>query len=444
MSSTTRNHPARNISAAEAAALVQSGDWVEYGTSLCQPDVFDQALAERKSELQNINIRACLSVRARAVLEADPQREVFNWYNWHFSGYDRKKADLGQANYIPCNLGEISDYYRRFIAPSAIAVIKVCPIDANGFFNFSAANLWHSAILERAKIVIVEVCEGLPYVHGVNNGVHISQVDYIIQGDSRPAPELPNPAATDVDRTVAQLIAAEIEDGACLQVGIGGMPNAVCSMLLHSGVRNLGVHTEMLTDGIIDLYQAGIITGAAKQLDVGKIVCSFGLGSQALYTAINRNPDILCNAVETTNLPHTIMQNHNVVGINNTTQMDLQGQAASEADGHRHISGSGGQLQFVRGAYASPGGKAFMCLASTYERKGVRKSRIVLDMPPGTIVTTPRSDMMYVVTEFGMVNLKGKSIPERAQAMISIAHPDFREGLEREARENGLIPKGFV
>jgi acyl-CoA hydrolase len=439
----TRNHPARNISAAQAAALVQSGDWVEYGTSLCQPDVFDQALAERKSELQNINIRACLSVRPRAVLEADPQRETFHWYNWHFSGYDRKKADLGQAHYIPCNLGEISDYYRRFIAPSQIAVLKVCPIDANGFFNFSAANLWHSAILERAKIVIVEVCEGLPYLHGINNGVHISNVDYILQGDNRPAPELPNPAATDVDRAVARLIAAEIEDGACLQVGIGGMPNAVCSMLLHSGVRNLGVHTEMLTDGIIDLYRAGIITGAAKQLDVGKIVCSFGLGSQAMYAAIDRNPDILCNAVETTNLPHTIMGNHNVVGINNTTQMDLQGQAASEADGHRHISGSGGQLQFMRGAYASPGGKAFMCLASTYERKGVRKSRIVLDMPPGTIVTTPRSDMMYVVTEYGMVNLKGKSIPERARAMISIAHPDFREGLEREARDNGLILKGF-
>jgi acyl-CoA hydrolase len=435
---------ARSISAVQAAALVNSGDWVEYSTALCQPDMFDQALAARKSELHNVHIRACLSLRPRAVLEADPQRETFHWFNWHFSGYDRKMADLGLANYIPCNLGEISDYYRRFIAPSEIAVIKVCPMDANGFFNFSAANLWHGAMLERAKLVIVEVCAGLPYLHGVNNGVHISQVDYIIEGDTRPAPELPNPPASDVDRAVAQLIAAEIEDGACLQVGIGGMPNAVCSLLLHSGVRNLGVHTEMLTDGIIDLYQAGIITGAAKQVDVGKIVCSFGLGSQAMYAAIDRNPDILCNAVETTNLPHTIMRNDNMVGINNATQMDLQGQAASEADGHRHISGTGGQLQFMRGVYASRGGKAFMCLASTYERHGVRKSRIVIDMPPGTIVTTPRSDTMYVVTEYGMVNLKGKSIPERAKAMISIAHPDFREGLEREARASGLIPKGFA
>ena len=290
-------------------------------------------------------------------------------------------------------------------------MLKTCPMDANGFFNFSAANLWHSAILERAKVVIVEVCAGLPWVHGIDNGVHISQVDYILQGDSQAAPELPNPAASEADRAVARLIAAEIEDGACLQVGIGGMPNAVCSILLHSGVRKLGVHTELLTEGIIDLYRAGIITGAAKQRDVGKMVCSFALGSQALYAAVDRNPDILCNAVESTNLRHTIMANNRVVAINTTTQMDLQGQAASESSGHRHISGTGGQLQFVRGACASRGGKSFMCLSSTYERHGLRNSRIVLQMEPGTIVTTPRSDMMYVVTEYGMVNLKGKTAP---------------------------------
>lgn len=443
MSASPSSRTARPITAAAAAGLVQSGDWVEYGSALCQPDLFDEALAQRRGELRGVNIRASLTVRPRAVLEADAQRESFHWNSWHFLAYDRKKADQGLAHYIPCNLGEISEHYRRFIAPSAIAVLKTCPMDANGFFNFSGANLWHSAILERAKTVIVEVCEGLPYVHGVANGVHISQVDYILQGDNRPAPELPNPAANDADRAVARLIATEIEDGSCLQVGIGGMPNAVCSMLMHSGVRNLGVHTEMLTDGIIDLYRAGFITGAAKQRDVGKMVCSFALGSAALYAAMDRNPDILCNAVESTNLPHNIMGNDRVVSINNTTQMDLQGQAASESSGHRHISGTGGQLQFVRGAYASRGGKSFMCLSSTYERHGLRKSRIVLDMEPGTIVTTPRSDIMYVVTEYGIVNLKGKTVPERARAMISLAHPDFREELERAARDKGLIPKSL-
>jgi acyl-CoA hydrolase len=443
MTPTTQSTPARRISPADAADLVKSGDWVEYGTTLCQPDVLDQALAERKAVLRNVKIRGCLSMRPRAVLETDPQREHFHWFSWHHSGYDRKKGDAGLANYIPCNLGEIPDYYRRFIEPPDIAVLKTCPVDQNGFFNFGITNMWHRAIVSRAKVVIVEVTTGLPYVHGVENGVHISEVDYIIEGDHRPAPELRSAAPTDTDRAVARLIAAEIEDGACLQVGIGAMPNAVCSLLLNSGVRNLGVHTEMLTDGIVDLYKAGIVTGAAKQAQPGKMVCSFGLGSQAMYAAIDRNPDILCCPVDQTNLPHVITRNDRVVSINNTTQMDLQGQAASESDGHRHISGTGGQLQFVRAAYASKGGKSFVCLASTYERHGVRKSRIVLNLTPGNVVTTARSDIMYVVTEFGMVNLKGKSVAERAQAMISIAHPDFREELAREAREHGLIPRGF-
>ena len=209
------------------------------------------------------------------------------------------------------------------------------------------------------------------------------------------------------------------------------------------GAKDLGVHTEMLTDGIIELYQAGVVTGARKQLDKGKVVFTFGLGTKAMYDAVDNNADMLCCNVEYTNLPHIIMQNDKVFSINNTTQMDLQGQAASESDGHRHISGTGGQLQYARGAYASKGGKSFMCLSSVFERKGVRKSRIVLELTPGNIVTTPRTDIMYVVTEYGMVNLKGKSVPERVRAMISLAHPDFREELERQAYENRLIPRAL-
>ena len=165
--------------------------------------------------------------------------------------------------------------------------------------------------------------------------------------------------------------------------------------------------------------------------------------SPALYELTARNPDALCCPVDYTNLPHSIMRNDRVISINNTTQMDLQGQAASESDGHRHISGTGGQLQFVRGAYASQGGKSFICLASTYEKRGERKSRIVLNLTPGNVVTTPRTDVMYVVTEYGMVNLKGKTVAERARALIAIAHPDFREHLERQAHEHRLIPRGF-
>jgi acyl-CoA hydrolase len=434
--------PATRISAEEAASLVRPGMWLDYGVSLCQPDMFDRALAARAAGLTNVKIRSCLTLKPRAFLEADPEGKHFHSFNWHFSGYDRAKHDAGCCNYIPLNLGEVPDYYRRFIDPVDIVVLKTCPMDENGYFNFSATNAWHRAIVERAKTVIVEVSTGLPYVYGEQNGVHVSEVDHIIEGDNAPAAELRNPPPNEIDRAVAHQIAGEIEDGACVQIGIGAMPNAVCSLLLESGARDLGVHTEMLIDGIVDLYKAGCVTGARKTLNPGKIVFTFALGSRALYAAIDRNADMMCCPVDYTNSPHIIMQNENVASINNTTQIDLQGQAASESDGHRHISGTGGQLQFVRGAYASHGGKSFICLASTYEKKGARKSRIVLDLTPGNIVTTPRSDVMYVVTEYGMVNLKGKSVAERAKALIAIAHPDFREGLERDAYEHRLLPRG--
>jgi acyl-CoA hydrolase len=444
MQRSTQGRSARRITAVDAAGLVKSGDWVEYGAVLAQPDVFDRALAARKAELRDVKIRSCISTRPRAVLEVDPQREHFQLYSWHFSAYDRKQHDAGLCHYIPCNLEEIPDYYRRFIEPPDILVLKTRDVDANGYFNLSISNLWNQAIASRAKIVVVEISEGLPYVYGAENGLHISEVDYVIEGDRGLPPELPNPPACKIDRSVAQLIAAEVGDGACVQVGIGAMPNAVCSLLLESGVRNLGVHTEMLTDGLIALYQGGCITGKHKTLDPAKVVFSFALGSQELYRTVDRNADFRCCPVEYTNLPHVIMQNERVVAINNTTQMDLQGQASSESSGHRHISGTGGQLQFIRGGYASREGKSFICLSSTYERHGMRKSRIVLDLTPGNVVTTPRSDTMYVVTEYGLVNLKGRSVPDRARAMISLAHPDFRDGLERDAREHGLIPKNVA
>jgi acyl-CoA hydrolase len=434
--------PARTISADEAANFVRSGMWLDYGVGLCQPDVFDKALAARRDSLENVKFRSCLSMKPRAVIEADPEGKHFFWFSWHFSGYDRRKHDCGRCNYLPLNLGEVPDYYRRFLDPVDMVILKTCPMDGDGYFNFSASNIWHRAVIERARMVVVEVSRGLPYAHGRHNGVHSSEIDYILEGDDEPAPELPNPPPTEADRAVARRIAAEVEDGACLQIGIGGMPNAVCALLLESGVRDLGVHTEMLTDGIVELYKGGRITGSRKTLDPGKIVYTFALGSSRLYEAIDHNDDFVCCEVDYTNLPHNLMRNDRVISINNTTQIDLQGQAASESDGHRHLSGTGGQLQFVRGAYASNGGKSFICLASTYEKRGERRSRIVLNLTAGNVVTTPRSDVMYVVTEYGMVNLKGRSVAERAKALISIAHPDFREPLEREAYALGLIPHG--
>lgn len=441
MTSETGARSARRISASEAAALVRSGDWLDYGVGFNQPDAFDRALAARRDALLDVKIRNCLSMRPRAVFEGDPEGRHFRCFNWHFSGYDRRLHDAGLCRYIPCNLGEIPDYYRRFIDRIDIAIIKATPMDADGWFNFGPLNLWHPAVLERAAVVIVEESPDMPPVHGPQARFHRSQVDYVIVGDDAPTPEMPNADPCDVDRAVARLIAGEIEDGACLQVGIGGMPNAVTTLLLDAGVKDLGIHTEMLNDGLAELYRAGRVSGARKASDIGLVTYSFAIGTRALYDTVRDNADFIIRPVDETNLPHIIAANDRVVAINNTTQIDLQGQAASESDGHRHISGTGGQLQFVRGAYASRGGKSFICLASTYERKGVRKSRIALELTPGNVVTTPRSDMMYVVTEYGIANLKGQSVEERARALIGLAHPDFRDGLWHEAREAGLLPR---
>jgi acyl-CoA hydrolase len=434
---------ARRITVDEAAALVQSGMWLDYGAALGQPDAFDEALARRLGEVTNLRFRSVLTARPRAVLEADPEARHVHWFSTHFSGYDRRKHDAGLAHYLPVNLGEVPDYYRRFIDPPDIVVVKTAPMDEKGYFNFGPNTLWLRALVERGKVVIVEETPTLPYVMGDGTGVHVSEVDFIIQGFDQPMAELPKSPVSEVDKAVARLIAPEVEDGSCLQIGIGGMPNAVCSLLADSPVSDLGIHTEMMTDGIVDLFRAGRVTGARKQLNPGKMACTFALGSQYLYDFVDRNPEVEFYPVDYTNLPHNIMRNDNVVSINNTTQIDLQGQVASETDGFRHISGTGGQLQFVRGAYGSRGGKSFMCLASTYEKKGERKSRIVTALTRGNVVTTPRTDMMYVVTEYGMVNLKGRSIAERARLLISIAHPDFREELERDAYEHRLIPRGF-
>jgi acyl-CoA hydrolase len=437
-----RTAPPR-ISPEEAAALVKSGDWIDYGAGAVQPVVFDRALAARARELRGVKIRATFTGLARAVVEADPRGESFHWLAWHMSPYDRAYSDLGLAHYIPMNFGEAPDYYRRFLPPVDLICVQAAPM-GGGWFNFGIAATYLSAIMERARCIVIEENEALPVMFGSENSIHESDVHYLIRGDGAPPPELPNPEANDVDRAVARRIAEHIADGVCLQIGVGGMPNAVCAQLTDAGVKDVGIHTELLTESMLELFEAGVITGARKQINRGQMVCTFAGGSKRLYAFAHRNPAAQSFAVDYTNAVEVIARNDNVVAINSTTQIDLQGQAASESAGHRHISGTGGQVQFVRGAYQSRGGKAFLCLPSTYEKKGERTSRIVTTLTPGNIVTTPRTDVMYVVTEYGCVNLKGLSVPERAKALIGLAHPDFREGLEREARALKLIPRTWV
>ena len=430
------------ISAEVAAARVKSGDWVEYGFGLGQPDLFDRALAERVASLERVKIRGCLAMRPRAAIDADPEARHVVYLSWYFSGLERKMHDRGLAHHIPMNFGEAPDNYRRFIDVD-IAVLKTAPMDSHGFFNFGPAVTYHKAITEKAKTLIVETNPSMPYVFGIENAVHISDVDGVIEGGPTAMPELKNPPANVVDQKVAELIAPEIPSGACIQIGIGAMPNAVCELLATSSITDLGVHTEMFVDSLVSLFHAGKVTGAHKQTNHYQMAYTFAAGSKSMYDFLDRNASCFAGPVDYTNLPNHIMQNDRVISICNAAQIDLTGQACSESAGIRQISGTGGQLQFVRGAYASREGKSFICLASTFERDAHRASRIVARIDDCNIITTPRTDVMYVVTEYGIVNLKGKSVPERARALISIAHPDFREDLERQARDYRLIPSAI-
>jgi acyl-CoA hydrolase len=428
------------VDAEEAAALVKSGQWIDYGFGIGQTDVFDRALAARIPQLTGLKIRGTLALKPRAAIEADPEARHVAYFSWYFSGLERKLHDRELCCHIPMNFGEAPDYYRRFVDVD-LAVIKTAPMDEHGFFNFGGSVSYLKAVTEKARTVIVETDKVMPYVFGVENAVHIGDVDFVIEGDTQTLPELRNSPAGPIERKIAQTIAAEIDDGACLQIGIGAMPNAVCELLLDSPIKDLGVHTEMFVDSLMKLYQAGKVTGAHKTLDRYQMAYCFAAGSSELYAFLDRNPACFAGPVDYTNLPHRIMQNDRAVAICNAAQIDLTGQVCAESAGVRQISGTGGQLQFMRGAYASRGGKAFLCLASTYEREGRRESRIVARIADSNIITTPRTDVMYVVTEYGITNLKGKSVPERVRALIELAHPDFRDGLERTAREYHLIPR---
>jgi len=430
-------------SATEVASLVNSGDTVDYGFAITQPDLFDIALAQQKDRLKDVIVRGTLSVKPRQVVECDPNQQHFQFQNWHFSGYDRKKSEQGLMSYVPFNFGEGPGIYRQYLDVDMV-VLKTSAMDEHGYFNFGISNTFARACCDVAKKIVVETSSEIPVCYGSQNSVHISELTAVIEGDNAPLFELPGGSISDIDRAVADSIVPLIRDRSCLQIGIGGMPNAVCSALAHSDIKDLGIHTEMFVDGMVDLVLAGKVTGEYKQSYRGEIIYTFALGSKRMYDFIHKNELCVSIPVDETNLPSKIAVNDNVVSINNCLQIDLSGQVASESSGYRHISGTGGQLQFVRGAVASKGGQSFMCLSSRFtDKDGVSHSRIVPGLDPGTVVTTPRTDTMYVVTEHGIVNLKGKSISQRAVGLIDIAHPDDRESLMKQARDNRIISRQY-
>ena len=429
------------VAAEEAVKVVKSGDWVDYGWCTNHPVKLDAALAERKDELKDVKLRGGVTMWMPEVCKAEDAGDHFTWNAWHCSGVDRKIIAKGMGYFMPMRYSELPRFYRDGNAPVDVAMIQVTPMDEHGNFNFGIVASHLNDMLAAAKKIIVEVNENLPWVNGLNGSeINISQVDMVVEGDNPPVAAMGAAGEpTDVDKAVAKLIVEQIPDGACLQLGIGGMPNAVGSMIAQSDLKDLSVHTEMYVDAFVEISKAGKITGKKKNLDRGRQVFAFAAGTEELYKFINRNPDVMGAPVDYTNDVHVVSQIDNFISINNAIDLDLFGQVNAESAGTKHISGTGGQLDFVMGAYLSKGGKSFICMSSAFtDKEGNLKSRIVPTLTNGSIVTDPRSTIHYLVTEYGMINLKGITTWERAEKIISIAHPDFRDELIKDAEKMGI------
>ena len=423
--------------AQEAVQVVRSGDWIDFGWCASAPETLDAALAERYEELYDVKARGAVLTWRPKMLSVPNTAEHFTWHSWHFSGLERKLMNEGIAWYIPLRYSELPRYYRENVEPIRAAMLQVAPMDDEGYFSFGLNSSHLQAVCEKAEVVIVEVIECQPHCFGTEaSRIHISQVDHIVEAGRQPLRQLPAASATEVDRKIAQLVVEQIPNGACLQLGIGGMPNVVGSMIAESDLKDLGVHTEMYVDAFVDIARAGKITGIHKAVDKGLQVYAFGMGTQKLYDYLHENPECLSTSVDYTNDVRVMSQLDNFISINNAVDVDLFGQINAESSGVRHISGSGGQLDFVLGAYMSPGGKSFICCSSTMtDKDGVVHSRIRPTLKEGSVVTDTRCNTHYLVTEYGCVNLKGAATWQRAEKIISVAHPDFREQLIADAEK---------
>jgi butyryl-CoA:acetate CoA-transferase len=435
-----REYQEKLVSADEAVKCVKSGDRVHYGLFGGLVRDLDEALAKRTDELENVKVMTSIWNYSEppAILRADPEAKHFKYLSTMFSALDRKMNKQGCCWFIPLQFRENPKLWAENVDGIDVAMLQVAPMDKFGNFNFGPQVAEYWGIFKTAKHIIVEVNDKQPIVHGIGNSINISQVDRIVEGSNQPLPNILGKAATDTDKKIAMNIVDKIESGSTLQLGIGGIPNYVGSMIAESDVDDLSVHTEMFVDAYVNLYKAGKITGN-KNTNRGKMVFTFAMGSQEVYNFLDDNPLGFVAPVDYVNALDVIAANDKVVSINSCLQVDLFGQVNSESAGLQHIGGTGGQLDFVMGAFKSRGGKSFLCTPSVRKNKdGSLVSLICPTLPQGSIVSCPRSATHYVVTEYGAVNLKGMSTWERAEKLISIAHPDFREELIRDAEKMGI------
>lgn len=428
------------VTADKAVRVVKSGDRVSFGQIVTPTLELDKALAKRRDELKDVYIMSSSMNHYAETIKCDPSQEHFIMNDFSFSVIERKMQADGMVYHIPEVLHEIPEFYRR--KPADVVFCCATPMDDRGYFNLSVTGLSLGAQVETAKHIVVEVHNTLPYVYGPNTQfLHVSKVDYIVEVENSQLPlHLPVIEATDIDKKVAEYIVEEIEDGACLQLGVGGTPNHVGKIIADSDIKDLGVHTELLADAYVEMYEAGRITNMKKTLNRGIFVANFAMGTQKLYDFVNHNPLVHVYNTDYTNDPKIVMQNDKVMSICSCLNIDILGQVSSESVGRKQVSGTGGQMDFHYAAFHSRGGKGIICLPSARLDKNTGKyiSNIVPTLMPGTVVSLPSSLTSYVVTEYGMVNLKAKSTWERAEALVSIAHPECRDELINACKEANI------
>ena len=430
----------KTMSPEEAVRLVRDGDWVEYGFGAGFASLLDKALSARKGELKDVKIRGGLLLTPRIeAVEADPEQESFHYYSIHIGETERKLQSRGLVRFIPLMLRELPNMLRRGDLRTDVAFIPVSRPDAEGYCSTGFSPFAWAVIAQHARTVIFEINEHYPILFGKTpvTRLPLSLADAVVEGTHDPVPVRSYRAPSETDLQIARLVTAEIPDGACLGLGVGGVPFAVASMLAESDLSDLGCWTGTVSDPFMALYKTGKLTNRRKITDTGVSTWNLCMGTQALYDWVSENPELFHPSdLDYVHEPARIGSNDNYISINGAVQVDLMGQENGESAGSRQLSGIGGQMDFLEGAFRSKGGKGFLCLASTHTKKdGTLESNIVPAIAAGSTVSVPRTQIRYVATEYGIARLSGLSLRERAEAMAAIAHPLFREDLLRYAAE---------
>jgi len=420
-------YKSRLVRASDAVKHVNSGNRVVVAHACGSPEILLKALVDNRDTYRNVEIVHMVSMGTSEYCM--PGMEKHFMHNSLFAGDSTRGAIYeGRSDFTAAHFSQIPRLFTEKILPADVTLCMVSQPDEHGFCSFGVSVDYTKPAAESSKLVIAEVTPHMPRTLG-DAFIHVSCIDYIVECESKPI-ILQSPVITKIDEKIGKYCAELIKDGDCLQLGIGAVPDAILRFLKHK--NDLGIHTEMFSDGVVDLVEAGVITCAKKNFNPGKMVATFFMGTEKLYKFVHNNPMVQMYPVHITNNPANVAQNDNMVSINSTLQVDLKGQAASESIGYRQYSGTGGQADFIRGAAWSKGGRSILALHST--ASGGKVSRIVSHLDEGAVVTTTWADIHYVVTEYGIADLRGKSVPGRAESLTRIAHPDFRDKLKKEVQ----------